>query len=183
MSTVKGKTVPDNKEDSHGNDEMEAKVCQDRLVLLWNLGLILTVLIVVGQFSVHVYNGKELSVVAWCTQAFSPLLGTMLAKWTGAVSPGKRKVRRSFFQVAFGLSIVYLGLVIFFVCEMGSLKMKQNPADNGNPIHATSDEALKQHDQYRISTLETRGFLLGVIMVPLGASIAACFGGRAPRVK
>jgi uncharacterized membrane protein YozB (DUF420 family) len=148
--------------------QISARTCQDRLVLVWSAGLVVTIVILVLQFSNDLFTTHETAAIAWCTQTFSPLLATMIAKYVGVTNAENKIVGRAVFRVAFFLSLVYLVLAVTFLCQSGSLK---------------TAGTMKGDAVQRIAFLETRSLLLGVLMIPLGTLIAACFGSKVTSKK
>lgn len=136
------------------NSQMPADACQGRLVLVWIIGLVICVFMLFFQISAVKVLGKPEAVIAWCSQTYAPLIAIVTAKWTGiANQPAGVVVSRSMFRAAFSLSLVYVTLALAAQFEYGA-----------------------QPDP--ITFLQRCGLMLGIIMVPLGATSAACFVGK-----
>jgi hypothetical protein len=142
---------------------LSALRCQDQLVIGWLAALAVSISLLVGQL--HLYDGHELGIVGWCTQAYSPLLGTMVARWSGlARTPTTARVHTSVFVAAVSLSVFYLILTNLFLVLAAPLRT-MGTTDGADAIT-------------RLAYLNTRSLFLGILMVPLGAVITACFPKR-----
>jgi len=146
-------------------NQIPAAICQDRLVLLWSIGFGVTIVVLTGQIITKVFLGVETASVAWCTQNFSPLMASIITKWVGANAAQERVVKKQVFYVTFGLSLLYVLIAIVLLCLSGLV----NDAD------------LSKVPAHRIAQLETNSLVLGILLVPLGALISACFGKKPVR--
>jgi len=142
-------------------DQIPAATCQDRLVLLWSIGFGVTI-VLTGQIISRVFQGVETASIAWCTQNFSPLMASIITKWVGANADQGRVVKKQVFYVTFGLSLLYVLIAILLLCLSGLV----------------NDQDLSKVPAERIALLETRSLILGILLVPLGVLISACFGKK-----
>lgn len=131
-----------------------ASECQDRLVVIWLVGLVTVIVIVFLQFYRHCFTPYEPAVMSWCIQTFSPLLAGMLAKWTGNTQ-ANATVRETHYHSAIVLSILYLAGAIIILYLIG-------PQGRNNAE--------------KITTMETLSAVLGILMIPLSVLIGTCFG-------
>jgi hypothetical protein len=159
--------------------EMKATSCQDRLMFVWIVGLVIVVLLLLTQIMSGIFQGKEVAVIGWCTQALSPLLGSMVAKWAGVGRSDNRVVRTPVFWSAACLSALYICMIVAFLGQ-SAIAPKIENSHNNIPISATDQKTLEEHIQRSVELLTTDSLLLGLVMVPLGCVITACFGGKPP---
>jgi len=131
-----------------------ASECQDRLVVLWLVGLTIVITVIFLQFYHHIFTPYEPAIMSWCIQTFSPLLAGMLAKWTGKTQT-KAIVRNSHYYSAVFVSILYLAGAVIILYLIG-------------PQRGNNAE--------KITMIETLSAVLGILMIPLSILIGACFG-------
>jgi hypothetical protein len=87
-----------------------------QLAKLW-LGLAIPIfLILIGQSMFGKYQTKVQAVWSWALPTLMPTLALIItvlgANAIGAAEDGKRRVKRSFYIIAFGLSALYLLLIL-----------------------------------------------------------------------
>jgi hypothetical protein len=152
------------------DDELvSTQQCQDSLVKVWIVGFVICLILLGSQLYEELFVGHETAAIAWCAQTFSPLLVTMLAKWQGLITVvTDSKVRLLVFRLTYGLSVVYLLAAFVILWETAP---------------ATTQGTLVKDSAGRIVALESWSAFLGLMLVPLGVLVTACFQGKTVRGK
>jgi polyferredoxin len=168
---------------------MRASDCQLWLIVLWTIGVFVTLLILGMQVGHELYGEHIHAVVGWCMQAFAPLFGTLLLKFTAARITNSRFVDRRVFVVACCVSALYLigvNVLLSSTSEITKDQIVAEPAPAACSqkcsaectycIHSDSQVIQTSLVNKRLDRLEDYSLLTELALIPVGGLIVACLG-------
>ena len=174
------------------NKWMRASDCQLWLIALWTIGFFITLLIFALQASHELYGDHPHPVGGWIMQAFAPLIGTLLLRFTGARITHSHTVDRRVFVIAYCISALYLIGIIVLLSSTSEVKKDELSAEafpatcaaectpectyriHNDPVAVKSFLVSK-----RLSRLEDYSLLIDLALIPVGALVVACLGKEA----
>src|SRR5262245_53791210 len=95
------------------NESLKLSEARDRLTRIWMIGTAVPLVTLVAQSILGKYGENVRDVWSWFIPLVVPTIGLMIGVLGGAAFGGRenRRVRRSFYEIAFWLSVAYLVLL------------------------------------------------------------------------